>query len=213
MPIDTTRATALRRASEPACAAVVAARLNAPEHRGGAAARPAHADSWPVSCPTEPATVAGAALDAGPGPRAGAGVDRVRRTVLAATGGRSPPPRVTRSPRQRLLDHKLGGPSEERRCAYPSYVAASRGAAGPRRRPGLPADRGVRGACSPTWPPACSGARSRPGVGEVLAWAGTPLATAEVALLCGMDRDEARAALAEAGAVERPVEPDAFWSL
>ena len=51
------------------------------------------------------------------------------------------------------------------------------------------------------------------GVGEVLAWAGTPLATAEVALLCGMDHDEARVALAEAGAVERPVGPDAYWSL
>jgi hypothetical protein len=51
------------------------------------------------------------------------------------------------------------------------------------------------------------------GVAEVLAWAGTPLATAEVALLCGMDHDEAREALVEAGAVERPVGADAYWSL
>jgi hypothetical protein len=51
------------------------------------------------------------------------------------------------------------------------------------------------------------------GVAEVLAWAGTPLATAEVALLCGLDRDAAREALAEAGAVERPAGADAYWSL
>ena len=55
--------------------------------------------------------------------------------------------------------------------------------------------------------------RDAAGRREVLAWAGTPLATAEVALVCGVDQDEARVALAEAGAVERPVGPDAYWSL
>jgi hypothetical protein len=50
-------------------------------------------------------------------------------------------------------------------------------------------------------------------VAEVLAWAGTPLATAEVALLCGLAPGEARATLTDAGATERPVGRDGYWSL
>jgi protein-disulfide isomerase-like protein with CxxC motif len=47
---------------------------------------------------------------------------------------------------------------------------------------------------------------------EVLAWAGTPLATAEVAAVMELSRDEARAKLSEAGATEEPVGTDAFWT-
>lgn len=48
---------------------------------------------------------------------------------------------------------------------------------------------------------------------EVLDWAGTPLATAEVAAVLEKSRDEARAALEAAGAVEEPLGTDALWSL
>lgn len=47
---------------------------------------------------------------------------------------------------------------------------------------------------------------------EVLAWAATPLATAEVAAVMEISRDEARAKLVEAGATEQPVGTDAFWT-
>lgn len=46
---------------------------------------------------------------------------------------------------------------------------------------------------------------------EVLSWAGTPLATAEVAAVMELSRDEARAKLSAAGAVEQPAGNDAFW--
>ncbi len=50
-------------------------------------------------------------------------------------------------------------------------------------------------------------------VAEVLAWAGVPLATQEVAEVCGTSRDEARERLAAAGAVEERVGRDGFWTL
>ena len=50
-------------------------------------------------------------------------------------------------------------------------------------------------------------------VTEVHAWAGVPLATMEVAEVCGSSRDEARERLETAGAVEEPVGRDAFWTL
>ena len=48
---------------------------------------------------------------------------------------------------------------------------------------------------------------------EVLEWAGTPLATAEVAAVMGTERAAAREALSSAGAVETPVGTDSFWSV
>jgi predicted DsbA family dithiol-disulfide isomerase len=49
-------------------------------------------------------------------------------------------------------------------------------------------------------------------VEQVLAWAGEPLATAEVAAIMGIDRDDARTELARV-ASEQPVGPDGWWSL
>ncbi len=55
--------------------------------------------------------------------------------------------------------------------------------------------------------------RDPPGdVAEVLAWAGVPLASQEVAEVCGISRDEARERLAAAGAREEPVGADGFWA-
>ena len=50
-------------------------------------------------------------------------------------------------------------------------------------------------------------------VAEVLAWAGIPLASQEVAEVCGLSRQEARARLADAGAQEERVGADGFWRL
>lgn len=49
-------------------------------------------------------------------------------------------------------------------------------------------------------------------VEEVLAWAREPLATAEVAAICGIDQREARVELARV-ADHEPVGPDGYWSL
>ncbi len=47
----------------------------------------------------------------------------------------------------------------------------------------------------------------------VLEWAGTPLATAEVAAVMETDKAAARAALSAAGAIEQPLGSDALWAL
>jgi hypothetical protein len=49
-------------------------------------------------------------------------------------------------------------------------------------------------------------------VAEVLQWAGEPLATAEVAAVCGIDREDAREQLGRV-ASERHVGFDGLWSL
>lgn len=49
-------------------------------------------------------------------------------------------------------------------------------------------------------------------VGEVLDWAPYPVATAEVAQIRGISRDEARDELTAAGATELPMGSDAFWN-
>ena len=49
-------------------------------------------------------------------------------------------------------------------------------------------------------------------VTEVLAWAGVPLASQEVAEVCGISRAEARERLGAAGAREERVGADGFWT-
>ena len=49
-------------------------------------------------------------------------------------------------------------------------------------------------------------------VAAALAWAGEPLATAEVAALCELKAGDARQELARV-ADERPVGPDGYWTL
>ena len=50
-------------------------------------------------------------------------------------------------------------------------------------------------------------------VTEVLTWAGFPVATQEVAEVCGISREKAQEQLEAAGAVSEPVGRDAFWTL
>jgi len=206
MPIDATERPRSA-ASEPACAAVVAARLKAPE-RAEALLRALRVRIMGGELPDEPATVAGAARDAGLDPEQvrawTASEDVVAALAADRAAARDPLPAA------RLLDHKLGGPPEERRYTCPSYVAATEGR-GPAVAPGFQPIESYEVLLANVAP----GLERRDdpsGVGEVLAWAGTPLATAEVALLCGMDDGEAREALTEAGAVEHPVGADAYWS-
>jgi 2-hydroxychromene-2-carboxylate isomerase len=207
MPIDATeRPRAAQSAT--ACLATVAARVFAPE-REEAMLRALRVRIMGGELPDEPATVAGAAQEAGLDPEQLAawttGEDTAAALAADRAAARDPLPAA------RLLDNKLGGPPEERRYTCPSYVAMTEGS-GPAVAPGFQPIESYEVLLANAAPGLER--RDEPsGVGEVLAWAGTPLATAEVALLCGMDHDEVREALAEAGAVERPVGPDAYWSL
>ena len=126
--------------SEPACRAVVAARLNAP---GAEAAllRRLRVRAMVGGLLDDPALLAAAATDIGLDAdeltrwsATPAVEDALRADIEAA---RAP------SPAARALDHKLGGPPHERRYTAPSYELSARRAHvhDPRLQPG----RGLRG--------------------------------------------------------------------
>jgi predicted DsbA family dithiol-disulfide isomerase len=205
MPIDATERPRSA-ASAPACAAVVAARLHAPE-RQEALLRALRVRVMSGELPDDDATIDAAAQDAGIDPDELRGWTASEDAVAALAADRA----AAREPiaAAQLLGHKLGGPADARRYSPPTYVASA----------------GDVHAVAPGYQPIESyevllanlapdlERRADPaGVEEVLAWAGTPLATVEVAALCGMGRDDARTALVAAGATERPVGADAYWS-
>ena len=159
--------------------------------------------SWAASCPTsrdDRRRRAGRRAR----PRASSPRGCATRTPIAALAADRAAARDPRRPRHEPLDHKLGGPSEERRYTCPSYVAYA-GERARTPRPGYQPIEAYEVLLANVGPRPRAPRGSRPAPREVLAWAGTPLATVEVAALLGTDADGAREALAEAGAVERPV--------
>jgi predicted DsbA family dithiol-disulfide isomerase len=207
MPIDATERPRAA-ASQPACLAVVAARVFAPE-RQEALLRALRMRIMGGGLPDDPATIAGAAQDVGLNPDDlqtwTASDDAIAALAADRAAARDPLPAA------RLLDHKLGGPAEERRYTCPSLIGTSEGS-GPSVAPGYQPIEAYEVLLA-NIAPGLERREEPSGVAEVLAWAGTPLATAEVALLCGLDGDAAREALADAGAVERPAGADSYWSL
>jgi predicted DsbA family dithiol-disulfide isomerase len=188
--------------SEPACRAVVAARLHAPE-RADALLRRLRVRVMQGGLLDDQRLIDGAAADAGLDPGRLAGWCATAETAAAleadVTAARDP------SPAARALDHKLGGPPGQRRYTAPSYdiggvtvpgfnPVEAYEAAIANRAPGLPR-------------------RPKPGsVEELLAWAPEPLATAEVALVMQLDREDARAALLRVARFE-PAGADGYWTL
>jgi predicted DsbA family dithiol-disulfide isomerase len=207
MPIDTNERPRSA-ASAPACAAVVAARLHAPE-RQEALLRALRVRIMGGELPDDPATLAAAAQEAGLDAAELQAWTQDAEAVAALAADRA----AARDPlpAAKLLDHKLGGPPEERRYTCPSYVAMTE-ASGQTTAPGYQPIESYEVLLA-NIAPGLERREEPSGVAEVLAWAGTPLATAAVALRCGLDAGAAREALAEAGAQERPVGPDAYWSL
>jgi 2-hydroxychromene-2-carboxylate isomerase len=190
--------------SEPACRAVVATRLNAP----GAEApllRRLRVRAMLGGLLDDPALVAAAAADVGLDAgdlerwsRMPAVEDALRADIEAA---RSP------SPAARRLDHKLGGPAQERRYTAPSYELASEG-----RTFTIPGYNPVE-----VYEAALANfglsRRAKPeSVEQVLKWATEPLATVEVIEVMQADAAKTRAALARA-AVPIPAGADVYWSL
>ena len=108
-------------------------------------------------------------------------------------------------PAARALDHRLGGPPEERRYTAPSYVIG--GWAVPGFNPVEPYEMAIANVA-----PEVRRAPPPASASELLAWAAEPLATAEVAVVLGVDRDAARVAL-EAEAVEHTAGADGYWTL
>jgi len=207
MPIDTSVRPRMA-ATIPACRAVVAARLHAPD-RMRALLRRLRVRHFAGELLDEPATIAAAARDAGIDPAdlerwtAGDDVETALREDMAAS--RHPIDAA------RVLDEKLANWSGGRRYTCPSYeivrVADGVKIAVPGFQP-FPVYDVVTANLVPG-----VDRRDPPGsVEEVLAWTGTPLATKEVAVVCDIGFAEARERLGRT-AVEQHVGADGFWTL
>ena len=205
MPID---ASPRRRVmpSVEACRAVVAARRHAPE-RARALVR-AIAVRYMAGEPLDaPETEARAARDVGIDPEA---LRRWRREPETAAALEEDM-RAARSPlpAARALDHKLAGPPEERRYTCPSLeLVRDDGVA--RVVPGFNPIEAYEVAIANLAPELPRRADPED-VESVLAWAGEPLATAEVAAVLNVSTAEARQALARIADL-RPVGTDGYWT-
>jgi len=187
--------------SEPACRAFVAARRHAPD-RADALLRRLRVRVMLGGLLDDPALIDAAAADAGIDPAALAAW-RASSQVAAdleadAAAARDPLPAA------RALDHKLGGPRDQRRYTAPSYVIG--GFAVPGFNPVEAYEAAIANAAPDLE------RRPRPGSAEeLLAWAGEPLATAEVALVMGAGIEHVRAALRDVARFE-PAGADGYWT-
>jgi predicted DsbA family dithiol-disulfide isomerase len=207
MPIDSSERSRTA-ATIPACRAVVAARLHAPEAMR-ALLRALRVRNFAGELLDEPDTLDGAARDAGIEPsdlRAWMEGDEVARELDDDMARAREP-----LPAARALDHKLANWSGGRRYTCPSYevVRLSDGVriAVPGFQPFAAYDVVLANLM-----PGLDRRADPESVEEVLAWAGTPLASKEVAVLCDTDVFSAREALGRV-ARERPVGADGYWSL
>jgi predicted DsbA family dithiol-disulfide isomerase len=206
MPMDTSLRPRMA-ATAPACRAVVAARLHAP-HAEDALLRAFRVRNFAGQLLDEPATLEGAAahvgLDAGE-LRAWMQDEAVERALDEDRAVAREP-----MPAARVLDSKLANWSGGRRYTCPSLEIVRR-------------SDGVRIAVPGFQPFAAydvvlanlvpgSDRREPPAsVLETLEWAGEPLATREVAVLCDIGHDEAREQLGRV-ACERHLGFDGLWS-
>lgn len=207
MPIDTSERPRMT-ATAPACRAVVAARLHSPD-KAADLLRNLRLRHFEGDLFDEPAVIAHAATDSGldPGEVEGWAAeseteDAMREDVAAA---REPMAAA------RVLDDRLADWSGGRRDTCPSYEF------------GREAD-GVRIVAPGFQPfpvydvilanllPGVTRREAPRDVREVLEWAGSPLATKEVAVVCGMELAQAREELGRV-ADERHVGSDGFWTL
>jgi predicted DsbA family dithiol-disulfide isomerase len=207
MPIDT-RERPRMAATLPACRAVVAARLHAPDHMR-ALLRRLRVRNFAGELLDEPATLDGAARDAGLDPtelRRWMEGDDVQEALDAdMAAAREPLPAAL------ALDEKLANWSGGMRYTCPSYEVVRR-------------SDGVRIAVPGFQPfpvydvilanlvPDLERRDAPESAEEVLRWTGTPLATKEVAVVRDIPFEEAREELSRV-AVERPLGYDGFWTL
>lgn len=192
-----------------ACRAVVATRLHAPE-REEAILRRLRVLTMAGGLLDDPELIAAAAREAGVDADALAawveepGVEAALREDM----------RLTRTPGAAAvaLHHKLAANGDGWRYTAPSYVIAR--VDDPSRLLDVPGFNAVEAyeAAIANLAPELERRPKPESVEELLAWAGEPLATAEVALVCQLELDEARRQL-EAVAVPEPAGADAYWTL
>jgi predicted DsbA family dithiol-disulfide isomerase len=201
-------------ASLPACRAVVATRLRAPDAEE-AILRRLRVLNFSAFDLDDPAVIYRAAGESliEPGELRvwleRPDVEEALREDMAAA--RSP------SPASRAQDYKLGGPPEERRYTCPSYELiratdppADWPTAGRVDLPGFRPVEAYEAAIANLAPELTR--RPDPGsVEDVLAWAGMPIATAEVAAVCDRDIADVRTELSRV-AQYLPVGGDGYWT-
>jgi predicted DsbA family dithiol-disulfide isomerase len=207
MPIDT-RIRPRVPATLPACRAVVAARVHAPT-LAQPLMRALQIRNFAGELLDEQETIDGAARDVGIEPgelfeweRDSAVLDELEQDMRLA---RQPLPAA------RVLDHKLANWSGGRRYTCPSYELCRRADDVRIAVPGFQPFAAYDVITANLVP----GENRRPApssVEEVLRWAGEPLATQEVAVVCDIPFEEARAELGRV-AVERHIGADGLWSL
>ena len=195
--------------SEPACLAVVAARLHAPEAEEPLLRR-LRVRTMAGGLLDDQALIDGAARDVSLDPavlRQWCATSEVRDALSAdADAARSPLPAA------RALDDRLGGPREQRRYTAPSYEFRHAGNGAAFALPGFNPIEAYDAAIANLAPELQR--RAKPdGVEEILAWAGEPLATAEIAALMRLDMTDTRAALTRAAARPEPVGADSYWTM
>ena len=191
--------------SEPACRAVVAARVHAPgtEER---LLRRLRVRVMQNGLLDDPELIAAAARDAGLDPaelEAWCAQDDVEAALQSDIAAARAP-----HPAARQLDHKLGGPRDGRRYTAPSYELTHDGVTV--AVPGFNPIEAYETAIANLAPDAVR--RPKPmHVEEVLAWAEEPLATAEVALIAQLSPRSARAALSRV-ATPHAAGADFYWT-
>jgi predicted DsbA family dithiol-disulfide isomerase len=191
---------------EPACRAVVAVR----EHAAGREQdllRRVRMRVMAGGLIDDPDLLEAAALDAGIDPAelaywsASAETEAALQADIVAA--RSP------NAAARALDHKLGGPRAERRYTAPSYVLRREDGSAAATVAGFnPAE--VYETAIANLAPELTRRPQPASVAELLAWAGEPLATAEIVMVTGLSDQQARGELSRV-ARAIPVGADAYW--
>jgi predicted DsbA family dithiol-disulfide isomerase len=207
MPIDTSVRPRMA-ATVPACRAVVAARLHAPDKMRRLLRR-LRVRHFSGELLDDPETIAGAARDADIDPadlERWTGGDDVEAALRADMVAARHPIDAAR-----VLDSKLANWSGGRRYTCPSYeiVRVEDGV-----RIAVPGFQpfAVYDVVTANLVPGVDRREPPESVEEVLAWTGTPLATKEVAVVCDIHFAQARERLGRV-AEEQHVGADGFWSL
>ncbi len=192
--------------SEPACRAVVAARLNAPGS-DGRLLRALRVRTMSGGLLDDPQLIGAAAREAGLDPEQLRAWSEEPDTdeALAQDIADSRRP----SAAARALDHKLGGPADERRYTAPSYELATAEAS--TCLPGFNPVEAYEAAIA-NLDPALMRRPPPDTVAELLEWADVPLATAEIVAIMQQPEAEVRAELARR-ARALPAGADTYWTL
>jgi predicted DsbA family dithiol-disulfide isomerase len=193
--------------SEPACRAVVAARLHAPALEPRLLRR-LRVRVMLGGLLDDRELLAAAARDVGIEPsqlEAWCAEDEVQAALQADIEAARRP-----SAAARALDHKLGGPVQRRRYSAPSYEITREDRGTTVAIPGFNPVEAYEAAIANLAPELVRRAKPET-VAEVLAWAAQPLATAEIAAIAQLDPTQARVALSR---VAQPTSAgaDFYWS-